>query len=159
MAEKVFELRDFIGSPAFRSLGFTLGLSVAKANPYSLLPGTYKHYTDQEGFYGISCEGRIRGSLKEERGIRDNYVYLSQLTLRAKEALYIYWTEGERESIKNRAEYVISFSIKNVSPLVVEHSKGDPFVESWVRGSLPLDQVNIQYMGKNHPKYFPTLVS
>lgn len=156
MAEKVFELKEFIESSEFRSFGFTLGMSAAQTNPYALLPGTYKHYTHENRFYRIRGQGIIGGTPKEERNISYKYVYLSQLTLRPKEASLIYWTEGERQTIENRAEYVISFNLKDNSPVVVDYNKGDPFVESWVRGDLPLDQVNVMYMGKNDPKYFFT---
>lgn len=159
MAEKVIELKEFLRSSAFNSSGFTVGMNAAQNNSYVLLPGTYKHYTDKQGYFGIKGDGMIRGCEKEEKRKKDIYVYLSQLTLRPKEALSLFWTEWERQTIRDRSEYVINFDLKSGSPVVVDYTKGDPFIECWVRGNLPLDQVDVRYMGKNDPKYFPVPVN
>jgi hypothetical protein len=114
-----------------------------------LIPGSYKHYTDQYGFEGITTSGLIRGVQRYKNGVRDFYVSLTRLSLTPKEVTEVLFTPEEMEEIPDRGEYVISFNLKDGSPQV-HHLKSDRSLEGWVVGNLYLRDVELVYAGKNH---------
>ncbi|MFC1540763.1 hypothetical protein ACFL37_00480 [Candidatus Margulisiibacteriota bacterium] len=129
--------------------------SLPAGEPVShLIPGSYKHYTDLEGFEGIMDSGIVQGSLKNKSGkkrvksMSDYFVSLSRLSLSPRDARDIFYTEQERQRRPDMGEYVISFNLETGSP-EVEHLRSDRSLEGWVRGNLYLEDVGVIYAGEN----------
>jgi hypothetical protein len=144
--EKVCELNQYSFSNSF---GFIIKPLVPGSFIESLIPGTYKHYTDENGYKGIMNNGIVYGSENNKRGFDGSFVFVTKLSLFPDEARNILFRPDELEKIPKRGNYVISFDLIDGPPICVEHLKSEPSLEGWIDGDLLLDHVNVRYIGKN----------
>lgn len=142
--EKVHELATALNISA---LGYLM-TPAENGAAFRLIPGEYKHYTDEPGLQGIMGLRQIMGSRRFKGGEDGFWVSLSRLSLAPDQVRQVFFTEEERQNKPESGFWVVAFDFRNGS-MVVRHNDSDRSLEGWVYGNLSLDQVEVTYSGPN----------
>ena len=111
-----------------------------------LIPGKYKHYTDQVGYNGIIDGREISAVPHPKNGMIEPKIYITSFSLTPEEVHQLLFMGSPKYA--DRGRYVISFDL---APELAEQIKGEG-VEMSTGQTLCLDdpRVIIRYRGPNY---------
>ncbi len=108
------------------------------------IPGTFKHYTDHEGYQRIAEQQMIRAQSYEGRASR---VCLTTLSLNPEEVWEKFFISSPVYANHGRGDYVFGFDLKGIRPENIQ----EPFPgEYWLRDNIRFGRnADLRFAGMN----------